>query len=87
MKTNIELNHADKNRSPRDTLRVDNAGRVTASTEKMGVETGRMCLLTIRLSGKEYDLVKTVSMYQGSKSIAKFVRRVVMNHRLAGFWE
>jgi hypothetical protein len=63
---------------PRNTRREEKVGGVANSAEKMAVETGRMCLLTFRLSDKEYELAKTACMHQGSKSIAEFVRRAVM---------
>jgi hypothetical protein len=62
----------------RDNRFEDKAGKVAGSAEKMSVETGRTYLLTFRLSDKEYELAKTVSIHQGSKSIAEFVRRAVM---------
>jgi len=44
----------------------------------MPFDHGRTCLLTFRLTDKEYELVKTVSVQQGSRSVAEFLRRAVL---------
>jgi len=44
----------------------------------MPFDHSRTCLLTFRLTDKEYEMVKTVSVQQGSRSVAEFLRRAVL---------
>jgi hypothetical protein len=44
----------------------------------MPFDHSRSCLLTFRLTDKEYELVKAVSLQQGSRSVAEFLRRAVL---------
>jgi len=44
----------------------------------MPFDNNRTCLLTFRLTEREYELVKTVSIQQGSRSVAEFLRRAVL---------
>jgi hypothetical protein len=45
---------------------------------RMPFDHSRTCLLTLRLTDREYELVKTVSVQQGSRSVAEFLRRAAL---------